>query len=174
MVQVNKQTPIKKEYINTLDKNKIENLVVDLIIDNPLFELSDKIKSTEQELKYDGYTKKSLLATAIIDNYGDLLTQKSMAKSIADWIVNFLNYVSQFLNNNNFSTNRYMFMAYIALSKKLYGIDNWADIVFKEISSYDFTKNNENNIYISNLSSNLNKTAKNKLYNLFNGVRENE
>lgn len=167
MVQINKQTPIKKEYINTLDKNKIENLVVDLIVDNPLFELSDKIKSTEQELRYGGYTKKSLIATAIIDNYGDLLTSKSMAKPIADWIVNFLNYVSQFLNDNNFSTNRYMFMSYIALSRKLYGIDNWIDIVSNKISSYDFTKNNENNIYISNLTSNLNKTTKNKLYNLF-------
>lgn len=167
MVQINKQTPIKKEYINTLDKNKIENLVVDLIVDNPLFELSDKIKSTEQELRYGGYTKKSLIATAIIDNYGDLLTSKSMAKPIADWIVNFVNYVSQFLNDNNFSTNRYMFMSYIALSRKLYGIDNWVDIVSKKISSYDFTKNNENNIYISNLTSNLNKTTKNKLYNLF-------
>ena len=174
MVQINKQTPIKKEYINTLDKNKIENLVVDLIIDNPLFELSDKIKNTEQELRYGGYTKKSLLATAIIDNYGDLLTSKSTAKPIADWIVNFINYLSQFLNNSNFSTNKYMFMAYIALSRKLYQVDNWVDIVSKEVSSYDFTNNNENNIYISNLSSNLNKTAKNKLYNLFNGVRENE
>jgi hypothetical protein len=174
MVQINKQTPIKKEYINTLDKNKIENLVVDLIIDNPLFELSDKIKNTEQELRYGGYTKKSLLATAIIDNYNDLLTSKSMAKPIADWIMNFINHISQFLNSNNFSTNKYMFMAYVALSRKLYGVDNWVDIVSKEISSYDFTKNNENNIYISNLSGNLNKTAKNKLYNLFNGVRENE
>jgi hypothetical protein len=154
MVQINKQTPIKKEYINTLDKNKIENLVVDLIVDNPLFELSSQIKNTEQELKYSGYTKKSLIATAIIDNYSDLLTQKSMAKPIADWIVNFLNHITQYLSNNNFSTNRYMFMAYIALSRKLYNVNNWVDIISKEILSYDFTKNNENNIYISNLSNN--------------------
>ena len=174
MVQINKQTPIKKEYINTLDKNKIENLVVDLIVDNPLFELSDKIKNTEQELKYNGYTKKSLLATAIVDNYGDLLTQKSMAKPIADWIVNFINYLSQYLNNNNFSTNKYMFMSYIALSRKLYGVTNWIDIVSKEILSYNFTKQNEDNVYISNLAGNLNKATKSKLYNLFSGVRENE
>lgn len=165
MVQINKQTPIKKEYINTLDKSKIENLVVDLIVDNPLFELSDKVKNTEQELRYGGYTKKSLLAIAIADNYKDLLTHKSMAKPISDWIVNFLNYISQFLTNN-YSTNKYMFMSYIALSKELYGVDDWVNIVSNVMTSYDFSKGNENNIYISNLPSNLNKTAKNNLYKL--------
>ena len=174
MVQINKQTPIKKEYINTLDKSKIENLVVDLIIDNPLFELSDKIKNTEQELKYDGYTKKSLLATAIADNYSDLLTNKSMAKSVADWVVNFLNHISQFLSKNDFSTNKYMFMAYIGLSRKLYRVDNWTQTVSKLLSTYDFSKDNQDNIYISNFANNLNKSAKNKLYNLFIGERKNE
>ena len=174
MVQINKQTPIKKEYVNTLDKSKIENLVVDLIIDNPLFELSDKIKNTEQELRYDGYTKKSLLATAIADNYGDLLTHKSMAKPMADWIVNFLNYINQYLSKNDFSTNKYMFMAYIGMSRKLYGVNDWTQIVSKVFSSYDFGRDNQNNIYISNLTNNLNKSAKNKLYNLFIGERENE
>lgn len=174
MVQINKQTPIKKEYINTLDKSKIENLVVDLIIDNPLFELSDKIKNTEQELKYDGYTKKSLLATAIADNYSDLLTNKSMAKSVADWIVDFLNHISQFLSKNDFSTNRYMFMSYIGMSRKLYKVNNWVQRVSHIFSSYDFSRDNQDNIYISNLTNNLNKSAKNKLYNLFIGERENE
>ena len=115
--------------------------------------------------KYGGYTKKSLLATAIADNYKDLLTHKSMAKPISDWIVNFLNYISQFLTNN-YSTNKYMFMSYIALSKELYGVDDWVNIVSNIMTSYDFSKGNENNIYISNLPSNLNKTAKNNLYKL--------
>lgn len=173
MVQINKQTPIKREYINTLDKSKIENLVVDLIIDNPLFELSDKIKNTEQELKYNGYTKRSLLAIAIADNYGDLLTHKTMAKSIADWIVNFLNYISQYLSKNDFSTNKYIFMAYIGMSRKLYGVNDWVQKVSNVLTSYDFSKNNQDNIYISNLTNNLNKSAKNKLYNLFIGERKN-
>jgi hypothetical protein len=167
MVQINKQTPIKKEYITTLDKNKIENLVVDLIIDNPIFELSDKIKNTEQELKYNGYTKKSLLAMAIADNYSDLLTSKSMAKEISVWIVDFLNSIAEFLNTDNLSTNKYMFLAYIGLSRRLYKANNWRESVIDIISAYDFGKNNENNIYISNLSGNLNKATKNMLYKLF-------
>ena len=167
MVQINKQTPIKKEYINTLDKSKIENLVVDLIVDNPMFELSDKIKNTEQELKYNGYTKKSLLAMAIADNYGEILTQKSKAKEVADWIVDFLNYIHQFLNPNNYSVNKHMFLSYIALSKALYHAPNWQNKVNDIISSYDFSRNNADNIYISNLNGTLNKSVKNKLYNLF-------
>ena len=167
MVQINKQTPIKKEYINTLDKSKIENLVVDLIVDNPIFELSDKIKNTEQELKYSGYTKKSLLAMAIADNYSMVLTQKSKAREVADWIVDVLNYIHQFLNPNNYSVNKYMFLSYIALSKALYHAPNWQNKVNDIISSYDFSKNNADNIYISSLTGTLNKSAKNKLYNLF-------
>ena len=167
MVQINKQTPIKKEYINTLDKSKIENFVVDLIIDNPIFELSDKVKNTEQELKYSGYTKKSLLAIAIADNYGEMLTQKSKAKEVADWIVDFLNYTHQFLNPNDYSVNKHMFLSYIALSKALYHAPNWQNKVNDIISSYDFSKNNADNIYISTLAGTLNKSAKNKLYNLF-------
>lgn len=167
MVQINKQTPMKKEYINTLDKSKIENLVVDLIIDNSLFELSDKIKNTEQELKYNGYTKKSILAMAIADNYGDLLINKSKAKEISEWLVDFLNNINQFLNEHNNSTNKYMFMAYIGFSRKLYGVNDWEDIVSKVFSNYDFGKNNQRHNYITTLTGNLNKSIKNKLYNLF-------
>lgn len=167
MVQINKQTPIKKEYISTLDKSKIENLVVDLIIDNPIFELSDKIKNTEQELRYSGYTKRSLLAMAIADNYSDLLTSKTIAKEISVWLVEFLNSIAEFLNKDNLSANKYMFLAYIGLSRRLYKQDNWKESVVNIISAYDFSKNNENNIYISNLSGNLNKSAKNMLYKLF-------
>lgn len=167
MVQINKQTPMKKEYINTLDKSKIENLVVDFIIDNPIFELSDKIKNTEQELKFNGYTKKSLMATAIADNYADMLTQKSKAKVIADWIVDFLNYISEYLNKNDYSTNKYMFLSYVALSRKLYGRDDWETIASNAISSYDFSKNNTDNIYMSSLSGNINKSTKSRLYELF-------
>ena len=174
MVQINKQTPIKKEYINTLDKNKIENLVVDFIVDNPIFELSDKIKNTEQELKFNGYTKKSVLAIAIADNYGDLLLQRSRAKTISDWIVDFLNHIAEYLNKSDYSANKYMFLAYISLSRKLYGVDNWRDITSKIITSYDFSRNNIDNIYISNISGNINKIAKNKLYELFKVESENE
>ena len=174
MVQINKQTPIKKEYINTLDKNKIENLVVDFIVDNPSFELSDKIKNTEQELKFNGYTKKSMLAVAIADNYGDLLSQKSKAKIVADWIVDFLNHIAEYLNKNNYSSNKYMFLSYIALSRKLYGLNNWREIASEIISSYDFSRNNTENIYIGSISGSLNKNTKNRLYKLFKVESEDE
>ena len=76
MVQIDKQTRIRQEYIKGLDKTKFENLAVDLIVDNPLFELANKVKLSDQELRFGGYTKKSLLSTAIKDNYSDILTTK--------------------------------------------------------------------------------------------------
>lgn len=104
---------------------------------------------------------------AIADNYSDLLTSKSMAKEISVWVVDFLNSIAEFLNKDNLSTNKYMFLAYIGLSRKLYKSDDWKESVVNIISAYDFNRNNENNIYISNLSGNLNKATKNMLYKLF-------
>ena len=136
--------------------------------------MSDKIKNTEQELKFNGYTKKSLLAVAIADNYGDLLSQKSKAKIVADWIVDFLNHIAEYLNKNNYSANKYMFLSYIALSRKLYGLNNWREIASSIISSYDFSRNNTENIYIGSISGSLNKNTKNRLYKLFKVESEDE
>lgn len=172
MVQINKQTPMKKEYIKTLDKSKLENLVVDLMIDNPVFELSDKIKITDKELKFGGYTKKEILSVSISEIYGDILTNKVKAQSIAKWLVDFFNYLSQWFDKDNYSTNKYMFYAYISLSREVFGKEEWHNIIDSKISSFDFEYSNNNITFLSHLSGNLNKVTKEKLYNIFKEVTE--
>lgn len=168
MVQIDKQTRIRQEYIKGLDKAKFENLAVDLIVDNQLFELGNKIKLSDQELRFGGYTKKSLLSIAIKDNYSEILTTKIKTRNISEWIVEFLNYISEFLNDKEYSTNKYMFMAYIALSKKLYKEENWKESVNKIISNFDFSLNNDKLSFLNDIDGNkINNYKKNKIYNLF-------
>jgi hypothetical protein len=172
MVQINKQTPMKKEYIKTLDKSKLENLVVDLMIDNPIFELSDKIKITDKELKFGGYTKKEILSLAISEIYGDILTTKIQAQKIAKWLVDFFNYISQWFDKDNYATHKYMFYSYISLSRKVFGKEKWQNIIDSTISSFDFSNSNNEITFLSHLSGNLNKVTKEKLYNVFKEVEE--
>lgn len=168
MVQIDKQTRIRQEYIKGLDKTKFENLAVDLIVDNPLFELANKIKLSDQELRFGGYTKKSLLSTAIKDNYSEILTTKIKTRNISDWIVEFLNFISEFLNDKDYSTNKYMFMSYIALSKSMYGKGSWREDVNKILSSFDFNLSNNHLSFLKDIDgSNINNYKKNKIYNLF-------
>lgn len=167
MVQIDKQTRIKQEYIKGLDKTKFENLAVDLIIDNPLFELSDKIKLSDQELRFGGYTKKSLLATAIKDNFSDILTNKIKTREVSDWIVEFLNYISDFLNEKDYSTNKYMFMSYIALSKNMYRIDTWKNSTNKIFSDFDFSLKNGSLDFLKKIDNQyIKKHEKDKIYSL--------
>lgn len=170
MVQINKQTPMKKEYIKTLDKSKLENLVVDLMIDNPVFELSNKIKITDREIKFGGYTKKDILATAISEIYDDKLNTKIQAQQIAKWLVDFFNYISQWFDKDNYSTDRYIFYSYISLSREVFGKDNWQDIINDIFANFDFSSMNSNITFLSYIKGNLNKTTKERLYNIFKKV----
>lgn len=168
MVQIDKQTRIRQEYIKGLDKTKFENLAVDLIVDNPLFELANKVKLSDQELRFGGYTKKSLLSTAIKDNYSDILTTKIKTKNVSEWIVRFLNYISEFLNDKDYSTNKYMFMAYIALSRNMYGNDTWEEDVDKILSDFDFNISNNHLSFLKDTDEQgFNNYKKSKIYNLF-------
>lgn len=170
MVQINKQTPMKKEYIKTLDKSKLENLVVDLMIDNPVFELSNKIKITDREIKFGGYTKKDILATAISEIYEDKLNTKIQAQQIAKWLVDFFNYISQWFDKDNYSTDRYIFYSYISLSREVFEKGNWQDIINDIFANFDFSSMNSNITFLSYIKGNLNKTTKEKLYNIFKRV----
>ena len=170
MVQINKQTPMKKEYIKTLDKSKLENLVVDLMIDNPVFELSNKIKVTDREIKFGGYTKKNILATAISEIYKDKLNTKIQAQQIAKWLVEFFNYISQWFDKDNYSTDRHIFYSYVALSREVFGKDNWQDIINDIFANFDFSNMNSDITFLSYTKGNLNKVTKERLYNIFKKV----
>jgi hypothetical protein len=66
MTQINKQKPIKKEFIQQMDYTKPENLVVDIIMDDKLSELAQVTKDADDYIRINrALTKKSIIAEAI-------------------------------------------------------------------------------------------------------------
>jgi len=178
MTQINKQKPIKREYVKNIDETKNENTIVNNIINNSNSEFADKIKESDAELKFSGLTKKSILSLAIEEQYEEFLNTKIYNIEISNWIVDFTNYLmglypNEFLFNVDktkkvsYINNRNMFIGYIALSRKLYKQDDWKSKTVKIMNSIDFSIENSiwKNIRIDDNI--LNKTSRKELYNLF-------
>jgi hypothetical protein len=179
MVQIDKQKPIDKKHTQIMDKTQNKNVVVDEIIDNSKSELAEQIRDNDAELKFGGLTTKSILSLAISEQYSEYLKSKVQIKEIADWIVDFTNYLmgiydNEFIFNiqetkkDSYINHKNMFFGYIALSKNLYQQEDWKDKLKNVISSIDFLKGNEywNNIKFGD--GELSKSTRNDLYKLFN------
>lgn len=178
MVEIDKQKPIKQEHIKNINTNLNENVVVDYIVDNSSAELAEQIKNTDTELKFGGLTKKSILATAISEQYSDLLKSKVYIKQIADWIVEVSNYfmglyIDEFIANvsetkkYSYINHKNMFVGYIALTRYLYQKDNWKEELKEILNSIDFNVSNPIWKEIDLKNDNLTKTTRKQLYRLF-------
>ena len=180
MVQINKQRPMKQEHIKSLDTTKLGNIVVDAMKDIDTSEFSTKIKESDAELKFDGMTKKSILALAIEETYSDRLTNRLQAKPIAKHIANVMDYViglnvEQFIihpeetKKTSFINDKNMFMGYVALSEKLYGVKDWEDKLEDALGNIDFSITNPiwEDIKREN---DMKKSSRNNLYKIFRNL----
>jgi hypothetical protein len=180
MVQIDKQKPIKKEYIESMDYNKTENLAVDAIIDNKFSDFAKTIKEDDNYIRLNrALTKKSIIATAIKENYSNQIKNTMDMRNISGWVVEFMDYLmgsysEEFITNpykikkTSFINHKNMFFGYIALSKVLYGKDDWRDSLKKVVDSIDFNLGNSLWKDIGLIGNNdANKTLRYKLYNLF-------
>lgn len=182
MVQIDKQKPIKKEYIQQMDYNLPENLVVDSIIDDRLSELGKVMKDDDSYIRLNrALTKKSIIATAIKENYKEMLKSTSNIRMLARWIVEFTDYlmglyVDEFINNpheikqTSYINHKNMFYGYIALSANLYKNKKWKALLKEKMASLDFSIDNPlwKDIGI-HVSGDANRATRKKLYNLFKG-----
>lgn len=181
MTQINKQTPIDVDVLKTKDYSKNENLVVDKIMDSK-GDLADATKDKDSFVKSNrGLTTKSILAEAIKDNYEDQLESAYQRDEIANWIVEFSNYLmgmysEEFIANPyevkkySYINNLNMFYGYIALSATLKDNNEWKNILKEKIESIDFNVDNPMWRSVGIIKENkINKTTKNKLYKLFKG-----
>ena len=179
MTQINKQTPIDEEFLSTKDYSKSENLLIDKIMDSR-GELSTVTKDTDSYVKENrGLTTKSILAEAIRDNYEGKIEISINRDSVANWIVEFTNYLMGYfiddfitkpyeVKKHSYINNMNMFYGYIALSAKLQNNSQWKDILKQKIESIDFSKSNSMWKDIGIIGERkINKTIKNKLYKLF-------
>lgn len=180
MAQKNKQTPMRKEYIKVRDYNKPENMVVKLIMDDMISELAKKTQDTEEYIKNNrALTKKSILAQAILDNYGEQLKASINLRKIAKWIVEFTDhlmasYEKEFISDpyrikqSSMINHKNMFAGYIALSAELYGNKEWENLLQKKMESINFSVDNPmwRDMGIKS-NYDMNKTTREKLYKLF-------
>lgn len=179
MVQINRQTPIKLEVIAPKDYSKNENLVLDKIMDSH-GDLANVTKDTDAFVKSNrGLTTKIILAEAIRDNYQDQLDSAMKRDEIANWIVEFTNYlmgvyVEEFIVNpyeikqTSYINNLNMFYGYIALSSVLKDNKEWKELLKKKIDSIDFSIDNPMWRDIGVIKENkIGKPTKSKLYKLF-------
>ncbi len=180
MSQKDKQKPMKKEYIQQMDYNKPENLVVDVIVDDRLSELAKVMKDDDAYIRLNrALTKKSIVAQAISECYEEQLKVSTNIRSIGKWIVEFTDYLmglytEEFIVNpydvkqNSMINHKNMFYGYIAMSASLQGNKDWKELLKDKMESIDFSNENQTwrDIGITN-NKDANKTTRNKLYYLF-------
>jgi len=178
MVQIDKQKPIKQEHTKAMDTTSLGNLVVDALKDDNT-EFATKIKNSDAELKFNGLTKKSILALAIEENYSNVLVDRTKIRPIAKHIGNVMDHIiglnaNEFIKNpektkkDSYINHKNMFLGYIALSQKLFGVRDWEDKIEQVLSKVDFSKTNK---YwkddIGFTDEDMKKVSRNHLYNFF-------
>lgn len=180
MSQKNKQKPMKKEYVQQMNYNQPENLVVDVIMNDRLSELAGKMKDDDAYIKLNrALTKKSIIARAIKECYGKKLDVSTNIRNIGNWIVEFTDYLmglytEEFINNpyeikqTSLINHKNMFYGYIALSSILQNKQDWKQCLKKTMESIDFSNTNKlwRDIGILN-NEDSNKITRHKLYSLF-------
>lgn len=179
MTQINKQTPIAEEFLQTKDYSKNENRVVEAIMDSK-GDLSKVVKETDDYIRTNrGLTTKSILAQAIADKYSDQIEISVNVRKVANWIVEFTDqlmglYVDEFIaypykvKEISYINNKNLFYGYIALSAKLYNNDNWKELLKQKMESLDFNITNPQWRDIGIIGDrDTNKSTRNKIYSLF-------
>jgi len=184
MVEINKQQKMKQEHIKNMDTASLGNVVVDAIKDIDTSEFADQIKDNDKEighfeLEHFGMAKKSTLAMAIEECYGDRLTNKLQIRPIAKHIANVMDYiiglhVEEFMEHPeatqkvSYINHKNMFAGYIALSERLYGVKKWEDILEEILDKIDFSMENPfwDDIKLSK-ESDMKKSTRTNLYKFF-------
>lgn len=180
MTQINKQKPIKKEFIQQMDYTKPENLVVDIIMDDKLSELAQVTKDADDYIRINrALTKKSIIAEAIADNYGDQIKTSIGVRNVGKWIVEFTDqlmglYVEEFITNpyeikeKSIINHKNMFYGYIALSAELQNNKDWKTLLKATMDSIDFNISNPMWKDIGIIGNkDANKSTRKKIYRLF-------
>lgn len=179
MVQINKQTKMPDEWIQTKDYSRNENNVISIMADERcnLFKI---MKEDEKSIQNNlALVKKSNIAEAIKENYGEMILDNDDRRQVGKWLAEFFDYMlklysSDFLENpyevkkDSFINWKNTFYGYVALSKELYEQDDWRDTFKSKMQSIDFKNTNPMWQNIGMLkTTDANATLRKTLYNLF-------
>lgn len=185
MVQINKQTPMSEEWLETKDYTKAGNRVLSVMKDERS-NLFDIMKETDKHiLNNQALVKKSNISEAIEEQYSDLLyddkgeQDKDGIRVVGRWLAEFFDYMIKLysfefkeepykVKEFSFINWKNTFYGYVALSRVLMGKDNWKDLFKEKMKSLDLKNTNDvwQNLGMLN-TKDANATLRKKLYTLF-------
>jgi hypothetical protein len=123
-------------------------------------------------------TKKSIIATAVRENFEEQLKLSTNIRSIARWVTEVTDYLmgsysDEFIVNPyeikqaSVINHKNMFYGYIGLAASLQGNNNWKELLKNKMDSIDFNVSNPLWRELGISQNDANKTLRNKLYRLF-------
>jgi hypothetical protein len=152
--QENIRNKIEKAHLETFDS---ENLSMTVALDlntQPKCDINGKITTNKTNIDLGiALTTTDIMANSIKYEYDDSLKSNRDARLITEWLVKFFNelmglYSDEFIINikqtkdDSYINHENMFIGYIALSKELYGKEDWKDTLQKVMEKIDFSKDN--------------------------------
>lgn len=149
--QEDHRTPLRKEYKESLNRQKYENTIVNNLNERSENELQFKIATDTNALKVgNAYVMFNTLANAIDQEF--TIKSQREANKITDFLIDFFNeligiYIDDFSDtkksqNKSYVTYSNMFIGYVALAGCLYGKDNWVTLLEEALSKVDFSDKN--------------------------------
>lgn len=177
IVQEDKKNPIDKKYIQSLDSERLSNMIVQKLNERSDSELRGKIATDSAAIKHNqALTYFNILSDAIEHNF-ELKTKKDVL-DISKWLIECFSeligsYPEQFIDNiaesKKYSTiaHENMFIGYIALFSKLYHDNNWEEKLLNIMEKVDFSMNNPMWNEINLFTKSINKTTIKKISNYY-------
>lgn len=181
------KTPLRKEYKESINQAKLENIVAKNLNEAPQNEMQFKIATDANAIAHNrAYVMFNTMAEAVRNNF-EIKSQRDVRK-ITEYLVEFFNelvglHIDEFNNpaksqNKSFITVPNMFIGYITLAGKLYNTKNWQATLEEIMTSIDFTRNNplweQINITKSNLTRKENKILTDYFTQKFKEVTTND
>jgi hypothetical protein len=181
MVQINKQTPMKSEWIQGKDHSKVENRVITYMADQNS-ELFKIMKDDDKHIEFkQALVKKFNISQAISENYKDVLQDNESIRQVSNWMSIFFDYLLklysyEFLENPqevkqvSFINWKNIFYGYVALSRELMNLSDtiWKDKLKQKMLSIDFSLGNQELINMGLLNTrDANKKTRERIYQYF-------
>jgi hypothetical protein len=183
--QENIRNKIEESHLKTFDSENSAMTITNDLNTHPKCDISGKITTHKVNLDLGmALTTTDIMSNVIKYEYEDSIKSSRDAGLITDWLVKFFNelmglYSKEFIldikqgKENSYINHENMFVGYVALSKELYGKEDWKSILQNVMEKIDFSKENsawnEENLNI-NSKKNLSRPYIKKFSNYFKSM----
>lgn len=151
--QQNKRNPLRKAVAESLNKNRLSNLVVDEINKDIKSPLRNKVATDYNAIRLNqAYILYNVLSDAI--EYNFQLENRKDVFDVSQWLIKAFSlligsYPNEFIKDiakykdTSYINHSNMFVGYIAMFAETYKNPNWEKIMYQFMEKINFDKNNE-------------------------------